>query len=321
MRAFVTGASGFVGAHVARALLDQGVEVRALVRPTSDTRNLDGLVVEVVHGDLLDGSGLRGLMAGCERLYHVAAYYSTKPEDGPLMYRINVGGTKSLLHAALEAGVKRVVHTSTIGTIGRPPNDALPTEETEFNLWDTASDYVKSKYLGERAALSMVEQGLDVVVVHPCAPVGTMDIKPTSTGQRIVDYLGGKVPSLASGGINFVSVEDVAQGHILAAHKGQTGQRYILGHAQGNFTQADFMAMMERASGQRVSIPQPRNPLRRLRAWLRPAGKRAAPGYRPLALTCDPSRAIGELGMPQTSLEEAFAAAVAWFTEKGYVRS
>ena len=167
----------------------------------------------------------------------------------------------------------------------------------------------------------MVEQGLDVVVLHPCAPVGTLDIKPTSTGQRIVDYLRGKVPSLAPGGINFVSVADVAQGHILAAHKGQTGQRYILGHAQGNLTQTDFMAMMERVSGQHISIPQPRNPIRRLRAWLRPAGKRVTPGHTLLALTCDPSRAIGELDMPQTSLEEAFAAAVAWFKEKGYVRS
>ena len=321
MRACVTGGSGFVGAHVVRALLCQGAEVRALVRPNSDMRNLEGLPVEIARGDLRDADGLRDAVSGCDELYHVAAFYSTRPEDSPLMYRINVGGAKSLLQAALEAGVRRVVHTSTIGTIGRAADGAPPTEEVAFNLWETASDYVRSKVLGERAALSMIERGLDVVVVHPCAPVGTLDIKPTSTGQRILDHMGGKVPSLAPGGINFVPVEDVAQGHLLAARKGQTGERYILGHAQGNLTLADFMAMMAKVTGRRVSMPRPRNPLRQLRAWLRPTGGRAGTGYAPLALTCDPSRAIRELGMPQTSLEDAFAAAVAWFGEHGYARS
>ena len=317
MRAFLTGATGFVGAHVARALLDAGVEVRALARQGSDTRNLQGLDVEVVYGDLLEPETLASGMRGCDHVYHVAAYYGTRPEDGPTMYRVNVQGTKNVLEAALRQGVQRVVHTSTIGTIGRPQDNRLPTEATPFNLWETASDYVKSKRLGEEAALA--QQGLEVVVVHPCAPVGPGDIKPTSTGQRIVSYLNGKIPSFPPGGINFVAVQDVALGHVLAGRLGKPGERYILGNAQGNLQLADFLALMRAASGIALAPPKRRNPLARLRAWLRPA--RGTPGFQPLALTCDPSRAIRELGLPQTPLATAFEAAVAWFRAHGYVRS
>ena len=316
MRAFVTGANGFVGTHVVRALLAKGTEVRALVREVSDLRNLQGLDVELVYGDLRDGERLAPLLRGCDELYHVAALYSTRPEDGPLMYEVNVQGTKHILRAALANGVRHVVHTSTIGTIGRPADGSLPTEATPFNLWDTASDYVKSKYLGEQAALAMAQEGLPVVVVHPTAPVGAYDLKPTSTGQRIVDYLHGKLPSFAPGGINHCAVRDVAQGHLLAARRGRVGERYILGHAAGNLQLADFVALMAEISG--IRVPLPRMPLRsRLRSLWRRAGET---GHRPLALTCDPTKAIRELGLPQTPLRAAFAEAVAWFIEHGYVR-
>jgi dihydroflavonol-4-reductase len=205
-----------------------------------------------------------------------------------------------------------VVHTSTIRTIGQPGDGTLATEETRYNLWDSASHYARSKYLGEVAALDMGEKDLPVVVVNPCAPVGPGDLKPTSTGQRLVDYMIGKMPSFASGGINFVSVDDVAVGHVRAAEKGSVGQRYILGHREGNLTLDGFLELMEQVSG----VARPRQAPRSILSWLR---RTAPPSHRPAALTCDPSKAIRELGLPQTPLATAFAAALAWFRAQGYL--
>ncbi|MBC7232646.1 MAG: NAD-dependent epimerase/dehydratase family protein [Chloroflexi bacterium] len=318
MRAFVTGATGFVGSAVVRSLLRRGVAVKALARRSSDLRNIAGLDVEVFYGDLFDEEGLACALRGCDVLYHIAAYYSTDEADAPMMYEVNVRGTKTVMRAALKAGVPRAVHTSTIGTIGQPMDGSLATEEAPFNLWDTGSHYVKSKYLGEIAALAMNEQGLSVVVVNPCAPVGPRDIKPSSTGQRIVDYLNGRLPSFVSGGINFISVHDVAEGEVLAAERGRAGERYILGHREGNLSLSDFLTLMEEVSGVRA----PRMPRSWPSLWPIRRGKPAeeAPSFRPKALTCDPSKAICELGLPQTPLAVAFAEAVAWFRENGYVR-
>lgn len=321
MKACVTGATGFVGTHVARVLLAQGATVRVLARPDSDRRNLEGLDVEIVQGDLLQPDTLNDLVAGCDELYHMAAYYSTRPEDAPMMYQVNVQGTKNIMRAALAHNITRVVHTSTIGTIGRTSDGSLPTEATAFNQWDRASDYAKSKFLGESAAIEMVRQGLPVTVVHPVAPVGPHDYKPTSTGQRLVDYLNGKRPSLAPGGINFCGVRDIAQGHVLAARVGKVGEQYILGHGYGNLTTDQFIALMEQASGKTLPAPHYRNPLRWLQAQLIAQRPPAPAGYQPDALTCDPSKAIDQLGMPQTPLVEAFAEAVAWFVKQGYVRT
>ena len=156
------------------------------------------------------------------------------------MYEINVGGTKTLFKAARRAGVERIVYTSTIGTIGRPADGSLPTEEDEFNLWDSSSHYARSKHLAETIALSMAQDGMPIVIVNPCAPIGAGDVKPSSSGQRILDYLAGRTPSFLEGGINFVSVRDVAAGHVLAARRGQAGQRYILGNAGTNLMRSDF---------------------------------------------------------------------------------
>jgi len=325
MTSLVTGAAGFVGSHVVRALLAEGEQVRALVRPTSDRRNLAGLDVEIVFGDVRDPQAVAAAVAGCDVVYHVAARYSSRPEDAAEMYAINVGGTKCVLQAALAAGVERAVLTSTIGTIGRPGGDSLPTEETAFNLWDTASHYVKSKYLSEVAALRLADEGLPLVIVHPCAPVGPGDFKPTVTGQRIVDFLNGRRPSYLAGGINFVAVRDVAQGHVLAARRGRLGERYILGNAEGNLDLDAFLRLMAQVSGR--PVPPPQRPSFRM-AWrvgasrrlarTRRRGKRTA-GFKPAALTADPSKAIRELGLPQTPLADAFAEAVAWFEANGYV--
>jgi dihydroflavonol-4-reductase len=319
MRAFVTGATGFVGSAVVRSLLRRDTAVRVLARPTSDLRNIAGLDVEVFYGDLLDGEGLARALDGCDTLYHVAGYYSTAEADSTKMYEVNVRGTKAIMNAALKAGVRRSVHTSTIGTIGQPMDDSLATEDTPFNLWDGASDYVKSKFLGESVAMGMCDRGLPVVVVNPCAPVGPRDIKPTSTGQRIVDYLQRRLPSFVPGGINYVAVQDVAEGELLAMEKGRTGERYILGNREGNLSLDGFCAIMERLSGIRLPRPRPR-PLSFLRSVPRRAKERQDGDFRPLALTCDPSKAILELGLPQTPLDEAFAEAIAWFRENGYVK-
>nr|MBC7244121.1 NAD-dependent epimerase/dehydratase family protein [Chloroflexota bacterium] len=319
MKAFVTGATGFVGSAVVRSLLRRGVEVRVLARRSSDLRNIAGLDLEISYGDLLHEEALARALQGCNVVYHIAAYYSTDEADSQMMYEVNVRGTKAVMRAALKAGVQRVVHTSTIGTIGQPEDGTLATEETPFNLWDSASHYVKSKYLAEVAALAMCKQGLPVVVVNPCAPVGPRDIKPSSTGQRVLDYLNGKPPSFVPGGINFISVHDVAEGEVLAAERGRVGERYILGHKDGNLQLSEFLALMEQVSG----VKRPRitkHPLSILSA-MRGRSSDKAPSFRPRSLTCDPSKAIRELGLPQTPLPVAFAEAIAWFRDNGYVRT
>ena len=314
MTSLVTGPAGFVGSHVVRALLARGEPVRALVRATSDVRNLSGLELELAHGDVRDVPAVAAAMAGCDVVYHVAGLYTVREKEIPDMYSVNVGGTKCVLRAALAAGVRRAVLTSTIGAIGRPEGDELRTEETAFNLWDTASNYVKSKVLGEVAARELAEEGLPLIIVHPCAPIGPGDIKPTVTGQRIVDVLNGKLPSYAPGGINCVAVQDVAEGHVLAAERGRPGERYILGNAQGNLSLDEFLHLVEQAGGPAVALPEPpavRTPRRGRKQW--------PSGARPVALTADPGKAIRELGLPQTPLVEAFREAVAWFRAKGYV--
>ncbi len=321
MKAFVTGATGFVGSAVVRSLLRRSAEVRVLARPGSNLANLAGLSVEVAHGDLLDRESLTTALRGCDIVFHVAALYSAIDAECERMYEVNVRGTRNVLQAAQDSGVLRIVHTSTIGTIGQPQDGSLATEETPVLASSTLSHYAKSKYLAEVAALTAAERGLPLVVVNPCAPVGAQDIKPGSTGQRIVDYLQGRLPSFIEGGINFVAVRDVAEGHLLAAEKGRIGQRYILGNREGNWTLAQFLTCMQRVSGQ-----EPPHTARRwrLRLDVRSAlGVRPRQGptrdLRPKALICDPSKAIHELGLPQTPLEGAFAEAVRWFRENGYV--
>jgi dihydroflavonol-4-reductase len=323
MRALVTGGSGFVGSAVVRALLREGYEVACLVRAGSVLGNLSGLDVSLVEGDLADPPSLRRALRGCQELYHVAAFYSTRAEDAPRMQAVNVEGSRNILSLAAEAGLARIVHTSTIGTIGRPATGGPCTEtDGEVDL-TAASPYVRSKVEAERLASALARQGAPVIVVNPCAPVGARDIKPSSTGARLVAYLEGRRPSFVAGGINFVAVEDVARGHLLAAQRGRAGERYILGNAVGNLDLAGFYALMERVSGARPPQDEEGGPLASVRAAWRSL-RRHEPGqredHRPAALTADPSRAIRELGLPQTPLEVAFREAVAWFREHGYAR-
>jgi dihydroflavonol-4-reductase len=316
MKVLVTGATGFVGSNLVRELLRDGQEVRALVRKGGNLANLAGLDLELAVGGLWDKDSLIKAAQGCQVVYHVAALYSEREEEVPAIYRTNVEGTKNMLEAARRAGVGRLIYTSTIGTIGRGRGGHPPNEDFPFDLWDSSSHYVRSKYLAERGALATNGAGLEVVVVNPCAPVGPFDIRPSPTGRRILDFLAGIVPPYPGGGINFIHVRDVAKGHILAASKGKAGRRYILGHQ--NLSLADFLELMEKVSGQ----PRPGPAGSNLRAVLR--AMRRLPNGRASGLptlTADCSRAIQELGLPQSPLQQAFQEAVNWFREKGYVRS
>ena len=277
------------------------MQVVALVRPGSGLGPLADLPVEIVRGDLARPSEWRAALAGCGICFHVAALYGGA-EQAPAMYAVNVAATGALLAACAEAGVRRVVYTGTIGTVGRPAGRSartLPDEAAPFTQWDQASHYVRSKYLGELVARSWNGAGLDVVIVKPTAPVGAGDGRPSATGRRIVAALRGEVTAYPAGGVNHAPVIDVAAGHLLAATRGAAGRTYILGHGAGNLDHAAFLRRVAEAAGTRpLRAPQTR-------------GGHAA-GL-PAALTADPVRAVRELGLPQSDLQAAFAAAVAWY--------
>ena len=219
----VTGGTGFVGAAVVRHLVAAGHRVRVLARPHSDRRLLAGLPVEIVDGDLTDAASLRPILKGCGCLFHVAAFYSLWARDRRLFYDFNLEGTQRILQAAADAAVTRVVYTSTVGALGIPPGGGAGTEDTPVSLTDMVGDYKRSKFLAEEVARGFARQGLPVVIVNPSAPVGAGDIKPTPTGQMIVDFLRGRMWAYLPTGLNLVDVDDVAAGHLLAAERGRAG--------------------------------------------------------------------------------------------------
>jgi dihydroflavonol-4-reductase len=226
---FVTGATGFIGSHVVRLLRIRGDRVRILARPSSPAHNVEGLGCEIVVGDLREASSLVRCVQGCRTVYHVAADYRLWARNPLEIYESNVAGTRNLLSACCEAGVEKVIYTSTVGTIGMR-RDGVPTdEETPVALDDMIGHYKRSKFMAEQVALEFAHEGLPVVIVNPTTPVGAGDIKPTPTGKVIVDFLRGRLPAYVDTGLNIVAVEDVAQGHLLAEQKSEVGQRYILG--------------------------------------------------------------------------------------------
>jgi dihydroflavonol-4-reductase len=249
----VTGASGFVGGHVARKLLERGHSVRALVRGGSSLRDLEG--VEPVTGDLRDAGSLARAVAGCGLVFHAAADYRLWAAEPRELYESNVDGTRNLLAAAREAGVERVVYTSTVGCIGIR-NGTEGDETSPVSLDDMTGPYKRSKFLAEQQALEFAVQGLPVVIVNPTAPVGDHDAKPTPTGKIILDFLKGAMPAYIDTGLNLVDVRDVAEGHLLACERGKPGERYILGAK--NVTLEEIFARLERISG--VKAPGRRIP-------------------------------------------------------------
>lgn len=324
--ALVTGASGFVGGAVARKLVECGTRVRVLVRPESPQTNLRDLPVEVAGGDLRDPSSLRAALRGCAVLYHVAALYRLWVPDRRLLLETNVVGTRRLLEAAGEAGVDRIVYTSTVGAI--PPRaDGQPADEkTPARLEEISGAYKQSKFLAEQEVGRLAAQGLPVVIVNPSTPVGPGDVKPTPTGQMVVDYLGGKMWAYLDTGLNLVDVDDVAAGHLLAAERGRLGERYILGNR--NLHLREIFQILEGISG----IPAPRlKAPRPLVYGVALAGETLArvtgrPPRVPLDavrmakrfMYFDSGKAVRELGLPQSPVEQALERAARWFVAHRY---
>jgi dihydroflavonol-4-reductase len=229
MKSFVTGATGFLGSHVARHLLADGAELRLLTRATSRTDNIAELPCERVVGDLRDVESLKRGMAGCEVVFHVAADYRLWAVNGQELYQSNLDGTRNILHAARESGVRRVVYTSSVATMGFGNNGHLTDENSFVALANMIGDYKRSKFMAEQVVLEAARAGQDVVLVNPTTPIGERDIKPTPTGQIVVDFLKRKFPAYVETGLNLVDVSDCARGHLLAMEKAVPGERYILG--------------------------------------------------------------------------------------------
>jgi dihydroflavonol-4-reductase len=248
--ALVTGASGFLGWHVARVLLGRGYPVRALVRPGS---RVDALDVEPVEGDLRDPGSLARAVSGCGLVFHVAADYRLWAKEPAVLYRSNVEGTRNLLAAARDAGVERVVYTSTVGCIG-VPKDGIGNEDLPVSLEEMAGHYKRSKFLAEQVALEFARGGFPVVIVNPTAPVGDHDVKPTPTGKIVLDFLNGRMPAFIDTGLNIVDVRDTAEGHWLACRHGRPGERYILGSE--NLTLAQILQQLAQITGRRAPTTQ-----------------------------------------------------------------
>ncbi|HTA70581.1 MAG TPA: hopanoid-associated sugar epimerase [Bryobacteraceae bacterium] len=319
----VTGATGFIGWHVARRLLARGHRVRALARPSSRVRELE---VEVVTGDLRDRESLDRAVAGCGAVFHVAADYRLWAKDQSELYRSNVEGTRNLLAAAREAGVEKVVYTSTVGCIGIP-RDRPGSEDVEVHLEEMAGAYKRSKFQAEQVALEFAGAGFPVVIVNPTAPIGDHDFKPTPTGKIVVDYLKGAMPAFVDTGLNVVDVEDTSEGHVLALERGRPGERYILGCE--NLTLEQILTRLAGISGGKA--PSWRIPYAiAYMAGLASTGWANLTGVEPRApldavkmarkkMFVSPDKAKRELGFNPGPVDGALKRAVDWFRANGYV--
>ncbi len=321
MKALVTGASGFVGAAVARALLRAGWQVRALVRPTADRRNLVGLALECVPGDLADVASLEPALAGCEGLFHVAAEYRLWTTEPQRLYQSNVDGTRNLLDAARRAGVRRLVYTSSVATLGLREDGSASDESDTAGLADMVGHYKRSKFLAEQWVLQAAQAGLPVVVVNPSTPVGPGDVKPTPTGRMVLDAASGRMPAYVDTGLNIVHVDDVAEGHLLAFHHGRVGERYILGGTDLSLRQ--ILTIIAALVGRRP--PRVRLPLSLALPLAYAAEACARIGRFETRITVDgvrmarhhmyfsSAKAARELGYRWRPPEQALADAVRWF--------
>jgi dihydroflavonol-4-reductase len=327
MKALVTGATGFVGSHVARVLAEKGAELRVLVRSSSNLKNIEGLKAERVVGDLRDADSLEKAMSGCDAVFHVAADYRLWVDDPEQMYKANVEGTRALLKAAKESGVRRVVYTSSVATMGFISNGHLADENSPVSLDNMIGPYKRSKFMAEQLAMEAGRKEMDVVTVNPTTPVGDHDIKPTPTGRIVVDFLKKKFPAYVDTGLNLVDVDECARGHVEAFEKGQSGERYILGGENLTLKQIlDKLGAITGLPSPTIKVPyvvalatgvvdevftgrimgkEPRATIDAVRM-----------GKKKMFVTS--AKAERELGWKQVSVDNALQRAVDWFRANGY---
>jgi dihydroflavonol-4-reductase len=323
----VTGAPGFIGGHITRMLLDNGRKVRAMARPGEDLGNLNGLDVEIVYADLLDKGSLKAALEGVDCIYHLAAIYALWLPRSEAMFQVNVEGTRHFLGLALDMGkVEKVVYTSSIAAVGVEPGQQPANEETAFNQWH-ADDYIRSKYISDLEVKNLIRKGLPGVIVNPALPVGPGDRGPTPTGAVIRDTMNGVYPGYFDGGINFIDVEDVARGHILAEEKGRIGESYLL--TNHNISIVDFLDLVSEVTGRKL----PRRKLsvdvmlaygRATKFWSDFVSKKA-PRTTPKAilyaaqyLYYDNSKAVEELGLTFRPIQDTIKRAADWFESANY---
>jgi dihydroflavonol-4-reductase len=328
LKAFLTGATGFLGSHVARVLADQGAELRLLARPASNLRNLVGLKADIVTGDLRDPASLEKAMSGCDTVFHVAADYRLWVRDPGEMYRSNVEGTRSILEAARKNGVRRVVYTSSVATMGFTGNGHPADEDSPVALADMIGPYKRSKFMAEQIAIEAGRGGMHVVTVNPTTPVGEQDVKPTPTGRIVVDFMKRKFPAYVETGLNLVDVRECARGHVAALEKGRPGERYILGGE--NLTLKQILDKLGKITG----LPSPKIKLPYFFAFATGVIDEAITGSilkREPRATVDTVRmgkkkmfassdkAEREFGWKIVPVEDALRRAVEWFRANGYV--
>jgi len=327
MKILVTGGTGFIGAAVVRLLLEDGLPVRCLVRKESDLSNLDGLDVEYAYGDVTDLDSVRRALDGCDRVIHLAAIYAIWMKDPNRMYRVNVNGTHKVLTACREAGVQKVVYvssTAALGSHGKVPAN----EDAEFNMASVGDHYFISKFQSEQLALDFAAKGLPVTIVNPSVPLGPRDIKPTPSGAIIINVLKGKLPGYIDGGLNLIDVGDCARGIVNALSRGAVGRKYVLGNR--NVSMKEFFDLIVKVAGSgkspRIRFPVfmavqsgyaeelvarfTGKPPVNTAAWVRVGSHYS---------WWDSSRAVRELGLPQTPVEKSIAQAIEWFRGKAYL--
>jgi dihydroflavonol-4-reductase len=328
MQAFVTGATGFLGSHVARVLCEQGAKLRLLVRATSNLKNLQELPAETVTGDLRDPVSLEKAMAGCDTVFHVAADYRLWVRDPQEMYRSNVDGTRSLLQAARRNNVHRLVYTSSVATIGFRTNGSLADEDSPVSVSEMIGHYKRSKFMAEQVALEAGRSGMHVVTVNPTTPVGDGDVKPTPTGRIVLDFLKRKFPAYVETGLNLVDVRECARGHLAALERGTPGHRYILGGE--NLTLKQILDKLADITG----LPSPKVKLPYIFAFAtgvidetitgrmlnkEPRATIDAVRMGKKMMFATSAKAERELGWKIVPVNDALHRAVEWFRANGYV--
>jgi dihydroflavonol-4-reductase len=325
VKILVTGGSGYIGSAVVRELLDRGSELRILVRQSDDLSNLRGLDVELVYGDITDFHSVVSALDGCDRVFHLAAIYAIWLPDPKRMSWVNVNGTRNVLEACLRKEIEKVVYTSSVAALGAHGKEQPADESARFNLAHTRDGYYLSKYQAEQVALDYFRRGLPVVIVNPTNPCGPRDVEPTPNGQLIINVIQGKLPGYVDGGINVSDIGDTAKGHVLAMEKGRPGEKYVLGNTNVSVKEYfDLIAELGGGKAPSLRIPSSvavfsgylyellalltRRPPVTTAAWVRVGSQYSF---------WDSSKAVEELGMPQTPIRDSIQRAIDWFKADG----